>query len=152
VSLVTRCICKIVITRMSGLLLIPLWKSARFRTFAFPVGMHLASMFSSLKLVCVSTFNWDTLSKDVIGNKSITFLVLGRQQHCFPSLIGPVYAISRWHYTLSSFISYPVFSSRSFRPLIHFVPGHFVSGHFVPWSFRPLVISSPRAECTEVHA
>jgi hypothetical protein len=50
-----------------------------------------------------------------------------------------------WHYTSSPFISYPVISSRSFRPLIHFVPGHFVPGHFVPWSFRPLVILSRRA-------
>jgi hypothetical protein len=57
-----------------------------------------------------------------------------------------------WHYTSSPFISSPVISSRSFRPLIHFVPGHFVPGHFVPWSFCPLVISSPIAEPTEVHA
>jgi hypothetical protein len=57
----------------------------------------------------------------------------------------------RWHYTLSPFISSPVISSRSFRPLIHFVPGHFVPGHFVPWSFCPLVISSPSAESTESH-
>jgi hypothetical protein len=57
-----------------------------------------------------------------------------------------------WHYTSSPFISYPVISSRSFRPLIHLVPGHFVPGHFVPWSFHPLVISSPRAESAEVHA
>jgi hypothetical protein len=62
------------------------------------------------------------------------------------------YMKSRWHYTSYPFISYPVISSRSFCPLIHFVPGHFVPVHFVPWSFRPLVISSPRAESTEVHA
>jgi hypothetical protein len=50
---------------------------------------------------------------------------------------------------------------------LHFVPFHFVPGHFVPVissphnfrprsfcprSFRPLVILSPRAESTEVHA
>jgi hypothetical protein len=34
--------------------------------------------------------------------------------------------INGWHYTSSPFISYPVISSRSFRPLIHFIPGHFV--------------------------
>jgi hypothetical protein len=53
----------------------------------------------------------------------------------------------RWHYTSSPFISSPVISSRSFCPLIHFVPGHFVPGHFVPWSFCPLVISSPWSFC-----
>jgi hypothetical protein len=39
-------------------------------------------------------------------------------------------------YILSPVISFPVISS----------PGHFVS-----WSFRPVVVSSPRAESTEVH-
>jgi hypothetical protein len=50
----------------------------------------------------------------------------------------------RWHYTSSPFILSPVISSRSFRPLIHFVPGHFVPGHFVPWSFRPLELNLQR--------
>jgi hypothetical protein len=38
----------------------------------------------------------------------------------------PTIDIKGWHYTSSPFISSPVISSRSFRPLIHFVPGHFV--------------------------
>jgi hypothetical protein len=46
-----------------------------------------------------------------------------------------------WHYTSSPFISSPVILSRSFRPLIHFVPGNFVPGHFVPWSFCPLELN-----------
>jgi hypothetical protein len=50
-----------------------------------------------------------------------------------------------FHFVPGHFV--PVISSRSFRPLIHFVPGHFVPGHFVPWSFRPLVISSPWSFC-----
>jgi hypothetical protein len=38
VSLVVRCIRKIAVSRMTGLLLIPLWRSARFWSFAFPDG------------------------------------------------------------------------------------------------------------------
>jgi hypothetical protein len=37
VSLVVRCICKIAVSCMTGLLLIPLWRSARFWSFAFPI-------------------------------------------------------------------------------------------------------------------
>jgi hypothetical protein len=72
--------------------------------------------------------------------------------HCINYILPlpSLWCVPGWHYTSSPFISYPVILSRSFRPLIHFVPGHFVPSHFVPWSFRPLVISSPRAESTEV--
>jgi hypothetical protein len=41
VSMVTRVIKKIAITWMTGVLLIPLWKSAKFWSFAFPDGRHL---------------------------------------------------------------------------------------------------------------
>jgi hypothetical protein len=76
VSLVIRCIRKIVVTRMTGLLLIPMWRSARFYTFAFPDGRHLASVFSEMSVVRIATVNWDISVKDAIGNKTISFLAL----------------------------------------------------------------------------
>jgi hypothetical protein len=76
VSLVTRVIKKISITRMTGVLLIPLWKSAKFWTFAFPDGGHLAEVFSELRVLSVRTSNWDTSTRDVLGNRSVSFLAL----------------------------------------------------------------------------
>jgi hypothetical protein len=76
VSLVTRVIKKISITRMTGVLLIPLWKSAKFWTFAFPDGRHLAEVFSELRVLSVRTSNWDTSTRDVLGNRSVSFLAL----------------------------------------------------------------------------
>jgi hypothetical protein len=55
VSLVMRTICKIAITVMSGILIIPLWKNAKFWTFAFRNGIHLNSMFDSVQIVRMHT-------------------------------------------------------------------------------------------------
>jgi hypothetical protein len=76
VSLVSRCIHKIGITRMSGLLLIPLWQSAKFWTFAFPDERHLASLFGSMSLVVACTTCWDLLDCDNVGGKRLRFLGL----------------------------------------------------------------------------
>jgi hypothetical protein len=76
VSLVTRVIRKIAVSKMSGLLLIPLWKSAKFWSFAFPDGRHLCDVFGSLEKLSLRTSNWDVSTKDVIGNNVVTFLAL----------------------------------------------------------------------------
>jgi hypothetical protein len=76
VSLVVRCIRKIAVSCMTGLLLIPLWQSARFWSFAFPDGRHLAFLFLLLSVVRVATSNWDILVRDAISNKTVSFLAL----------------------------------------------------------------------------
>jgi hypothetical protein len=76
VYFVSRCICKIAITRMSGLLLIPLWRSAKCWTFGFPDGRHLASLFGSMLLVVARTTCWDHSDRDIVGGKRLRFLGL----------------------------------------------------------------------------
>jgi hypothetical protein len=46
-------------------------------------------------------------------------------------------------YDSSPFISSPVISSRSFRPLVISTPVISSPGHLVPWSFRPLLSHQP---------
>jgi hypothetical protein len=76
VSLVMRTIRKVSITVMSGILIIPLWKNAKFWTFAFRDGIHLNDMFESVQIVRMHTLAWEFLKKDIIGGKEIQFLVI----------------------------------------------------------------------------
>jgi hypothetical protein len=63
---------------LSGVLLIPLWRSARFWCFTFPDGRHLASVFCSMEVVPITTLHWDILTKhDAIGGKLVRFFALG---------------------------------------------------------------------------
>jgi hypothetical protein len=61
---------------MSGVLIIPLWKNAKFWTFAFRDGIHLNSMFDSVQIMRMHTLAWEFSKKDVIGGKEIQFLVI----------------------------------------------------------------------------
>jgi hypothetical protein len=77
VSLVMRTIRKIAVTAMSGVLVIPLWKNAKFWTFAFRDGAHLNEMFFHVQIVRMYTLAWEfAMKKDVIGGKEIQFLVI----------------------------------------------------------------------------
>jgi hypothetical protein len=76
VSLVMRTICKVAITVMSGILIIPLWKNAKFWTFTFRDGIHLNAMFDSVQIVRMHTLAWEFSKKDVIGGKEIRFLAI----------------------------------------------------------------------------
>jgi hypothetical protein len=61
---------------MSVLLLIPLWRSAKFWTFDFPDRWHLASLFGSMSLVVARTTCWDLSDRDIVGSKRLRFLGL----------------------------------------------------------------------------
>jgi hypothetical protein len=76
VSLVMQTIRKIAITAISGVLIIPLWKNAKFWTFAFRDGIHLNSMFDSVQIVPMHTLAWEFSKKDVIGGKENQLLVI----------------------------------------------------------------------------
>jgi hypothetical protein len=76
VALVMRTIQKAAAENMAGALIIPLWKNARFRTFAFRDGTHLNEMFESLQIVRMHTRAWEFSRRDAIGGKTIQFLVL----------------------------------------------------------------------------
>jgi hypothetical protein len=51
---------------MTGILIIPLWKNAKFWTFAFRDVTHLKQMFEGVQIVRLHTFAWEFARKDVI--------------------------------------------------------------------------------------
>jgi hypothetical protein len=78
-----------------GILIVPLWHSARFWTAAFKDGRHLNGLFALMRCVRLETLAWDTsLTAHVaIGGKSLQFLALGfnssmRTSH-FESISSP---------------------------------------------------------------
>jgi hypothetical protein len=77
VSLIIRFIRKLAESKaVSGLLLIPLWKSAKFWNFGFSDGRHLNGLFSGFEKRHILTDSWDITHKDRIGRKAITFLCI----------------------------------------------------------------------------
>jgi hypothetical protein len=76
VALVMRTIRRAAAENMAGALIIPLWKNARFWTYAFCDSTHLNEMFESLQIVRMHTRAWELSRRDVIGGKEIQFLVL----------------------------------------------------------------------------
>jgi hypothetical protein len=75
VSLVMRTIRKAAVAKMNGILLVPLWKGAKFWTFAFRDGVHLNSNYAEMYVVRMTTFAWEISRKDRIGGKELQFLV-----------------------------------------------------------------------------
>jgi hypothetical protein len=63
VSLVIRTIRKAAVTEMGGILLVPLWKGAKFWTWAFRDGRHLNGMFANLQLICMKALAWEISTK-----------------------------------------------------------------------------------------
>jgi hypothetical protein len=77
VSLVMRTIRKAAVSAgMKGILVIPLWKNAKFWTFAFRDGTHLNAMFNGVQIVGMHTLAWESAKKDVLGGKEMQFLVI----------------------------------------------------------------------------
>jgi hypothetical protein len=73
VLLVLRTIRKAATSVMSGVLLIPLWKNARFWTFAFRDGVHLNVMLEHVKIVRMHKLAWEFGKKDLINGKRFNF-------------------------------------------------------------------------------
>jgi hypothetical protein len=58
IALILRVIRKIEVSKMKGVLLIPLWRCARFWLHAFPDGRHLGGVFRSFRQLKVKTRSW----------------------------------------------------------------------------------------------
>jgi hypothetical protein len=70
VSLIMRTIRKAsAVPKLRGALEIPLWKTAKFWTFAYRDGVHLNSLFAGMQIVRMKTTVWELLRKDIIGGK-----------------------------------------------------------------------------------
>jgi hypothetical protein len=76
VSLVMRTICKVALAKMNRILIVPLWKGAKFWTFAYRDGVHLNGLFAEMHLVRMTTVSWAISPKDRIGGKEMQFIVL----------------------------------------------------------------------------
>jgi hypothetical protein len=74
VSLIMRTIRKAAISvNINGSLLVPLWKGAKFWTFAYRDGVHLNGIFADMQLVRMRTLSWDISRKDRVGAKICIF-------------------------------------------------------------------------------
>jgi hypothetical protein len=95
IALIFRVIRKIEVSRMTGVLLIPLWLSA------FPDGRHLSGIFRSFKKLRVKTRSWGLSPKEAFAGRWVFFLALevdsrgsGRaesivaRERCFGRLFG----------------------------------------------------------------
>jgi hypothetical protein len=61
---------------MTGVLLIPLWRRARFWLRAFPDVRHLGVVFRSFSQLKAKTRSWGTTPKDAFAGKWVVFLAL----------------------------------------------------------------------------
>jgi hypothetical protein len=76
IALILRVIKKIEVTRMRGVLLIPLLRVAHFWLHAFPDGRHLGGVFRSFKQLKIKTRSWGISLKDAFVGKWVFFLAL----------------------------------------------------------------------------
>jgi hypothetical protein len=76
IALVLRAIRKIEITNMRGILLIPLWRGAKFWLHALPDGRHLGNIFRSFWKTRILTRSWGISPKDAFAGKWVFFLAL----------------------------------------------------------------------------
>jgi hypothetical protein len=76
IALILRTIRKIEVSKMTGVLLIPLWRGARFWLHAFLDGRHLGGVFKSFKQLQARTRSWGVSPKDAFAGKWVVFLAL----------------------------------------------------------------------------
>jgi hypothetical protein len=76
IALILRTIRKIKVSKMTGVLLIPLWRGARFWLHAFPDGRHLGGVFKLFRKLEARTRSWGISPKDAFAGKWVVFLAL----------------------------------------------------------------------------
>jgi hypothetical protein len=69
IALILRTIRKKEVTKMTGVLLIPLWRGAPFWLHAFPDGRHLGGVFKSFKQLKARTRLWGLSPKDAFAGQ-----------------------------------------------------------------------------------
>jgi hypothetical protein len=93
VSVVMRTIRKAALVKLSGLLIIPLWKNSKFWTYAFRDGIHLNEMFDSVQIVRMHASAWELVQKGAVRGREIQLLCMkfGRSHgsDALESLKGP---------------------------------------------------------------
>jgi hypothetical protein len=95
IALVLRSIRKIEVSKMTRVLLIPLWRGARFWLHAFPDGRHLGGIFKSFRQLKAKTRSWGISPKDAFAGKWVYFLALEIDSRGDGSLLESVVSPSR---------------------------------------------------------
>jgi hypothetical protein len=67
---------KAAISDLNGIILVLLWKGARFWTYAYRDGVHLNGLFESMHIVQMRIHAWEISRKDQVGGKEMQFLIL----------------------------------------------------------------------------
>jgi hypothetical protein len=76
IALILRTFRMIEVTKMTVVLLIPLWRGVRFWLHAFPDGRHLGGVFKSFKQLKARTRSWCISPKDAFAGEWVVFLAL----------------------------------------------------------------------------
>jgi hypothetical protein len=76
ISMILRVVRKLEKSRAKGVLLVPLWRGAKFWLHAFPDGRHLSGLFTEMKKMRIRTESWSVSPKDCFGGKLVYFLAL----------------------------------------------------------------------------
>jgi hypothetical protein len=84
-----RVIGKIEVSKMTRVLLILLWRGAKFWLHGFPDGRHLGRIFHCFRKMNIRTRSWGFSPKDVFAGKMVYFLVL----HIDSRGVGPVQSV-----------------------------------------------------------
>jgi hypothetical protein len=76
ISLMVRVVRRMAATRVTGVLMVPLWKGAQFWTHCLQDGRHLNPLFHSVQVVQIATKGWFRGGKkDRLSNTSVRFMV-----------------------------------------------------------------------------
>jgi hypothetical protein len=77
ISMILRVVRKLEKSKTTGVLLVPLWRGAKFWLHAFPDGRHLSGLFSEMRKMRIKTDSWSVSPKDCFGGgKWVHFLAL----------------------------------------------------------------------------
>jgi hypothetical protein len=76
VSLILRVVRKIEKSVVTGVLLVPIWRGAKFWLPVFEDGRHLNGVFSVLRKLRIKTTSWSASPKDAFAGKWVWFLAL----------------------------------------------------------------------------
>jgi hypothetical protein len=91
---------------MTGVLLIPLWRRARFWLHAFPDRRHLEGVFRSFSQLKAKTRSWGTTPKDAFAGKWVVFLALEIDSRGYGGSLESVVLRSRCFGRYSNMIVY----------------------------------------------
>jgi hypothetical protein len=76
VTFVMCAIRKAAVSKMRGVITVPLWKGAKFWTYGYRDRVHLNGLFAEMHVVRMRAHAWEISLKDMVGEKELQFLVL----------------------------------------------------------------------------